>query len=455
MYMNTKFLILVLILFCSSAPLLAQEVWSLDDCIEYALEHNLTINDFEYSEEASRESHRQSVRDLLPSISGYSDYNIQYGRSTDPNTNDITNTDFFSNNYSLGASIDIFRGFQKLNAIKAFKFLYKATQEEALQQKYLLAFRVMSAFYDTRFYEELLVVSKEQEAVSQDNYDLVAKQIELGMKAGADLYEAESQLLTDKLSVTQTENLLAAAKLTLIQEMNLGRASDINIMDDPVTMKEKKRHLEVDSDSIYKIARSFVPIIKSRELRTEAAKKQVAVAQGNLYPSLSFGAGYGTGYFETRVDDNGIIPFSTQIKDNASRYIGLSMNIPISEGWSRRSNIKQQKIEYLRAQNNLDLEEQELYQLIQQLVQTHESLKVEIEQSGQKVVAQELAFTIAQKKYERGLINALDLIQAQTLFATAQNENLQVKFKAKVNESTLDFYRGLPVLGVNLETAEN
>ena len=448
MFMISRALILVFLFFCSTGPVISQEIWSLDDCIAYAVEHNLTVNNFRYNEDSSKENHRQSIRNLLPGVSGYSDYNIRYGRSTDPNTNDIINTDFFSNNYSLNSSIDLFQGFQKMNSIKATKFLYKATQEEALQQKYLLAFRVMSAFYDIRFYEELLIVSKEQEAVSQTNYDLVAKQIELGMKAGSDLYEAESLLLTDKLSVTQTENLLAGAKLSLIQEMNLEGANNISITDNFVATTQDSSHLEVNSDSIFMAAKNFVPIIKAQELRTKAAKKEVAMARGNLYPSISFAAGYGTGYFETNVNDDGIIPFSTQIKDNTSRYVGFSMSIPISDRWSGRSRVKQQKIAYLRAQNDLDIQEQEIYQLIQQLVQTHQALQVESEQSDKKVEAQELAFNIAQKKYEKGLINALDLFQAKTLFAAAQSENLQVRFRGMVNESTLDFYRGLPVFDI-------
>ncbi|NNE77334.1 MAG: TolC family protein, partial [Pricia sp.] len=117
--------------------------------------------------------------------------------------------------------------------------------------------------------------------------------------------------------------------------------------------------------------------------------------------------------------------------------------------WSARSRVKQQKIERLRAQNNLEVQEQLIFQTIQQLVQEYESLLVEYEQSNQKVSAQNLAFTIAQKRYEKGLINALELFTAKNLYASAQNENLQVGLRAEVNKSTLDFYRGLPVFNIN------
>tara|TARA_R110001606_G_scaffold46366_1_gene119066 strand:- start:674 stop:2020 length:1347 start_codon:yes stop_codon:yes gene_type:complete len=448
--MNQKFKIATLLICSIWGSIIAQQTWTLDECVTYALEHNLQLNDFEYTNQGNRETYRQSVRNLLPSVNASSSYLISYGRAEDPNTGTFVNQDFYSNNYSLESSIDLFQGFQKINSIKASKFLFKATQEEVLQQKYLLAFRVMQAFYDIQFFEGLVEISKEQLIVSQSNYNLVEKQVELGLKAGADLYEAESLLLTDKLNVTQSNNQLAAAKLTLIQEMNLENTSEIAIQKDLQEEVSNFESEEMKSDSIYTEARAFLPMIKAQELRAKAAKKQVAVSRGRLYPSLSFFAGIGTGYFETTRDTLGnTLPFREQFRDNTSQYIGVNLNVPISNGWSARSRVKQSKIEKLRAENNLKTQEQELFQAIQQLVQDYNSLEVELIQSNQKMDAQNLAFTIAQKRYEKGLINALELFTAKNLYASAQNENLQVKLRSEINKSTLDFYRGLPVFDIH------
>lgn len=430
--------------------LAAQERWSLDDCVTYALEHNLQLNDFNYSFESNKETYRQSVRNLLPTIGAATNYVVNFGRSTDPFTNDVVTTDFFSNSYSLESSVDLFRGFQKLNTIQASKFLYKAAKEESLQQKYLLAFRIMRAYFDIQFFEGLVAISREQLTVSQKNYDLVDKQIELGLKAGSDLYEAESLLLSDKLNVTQSENQLAAAKLTLIQEMNLEDTTDINLQ---TSIDEKVTNTDdglIRSDSIFTAAKNFMPIIKAQELRARAAKKQVAASRGGLYPSITLFGGLGTGYFETTRDSMGTtIPFRNQFKDNTYQFVGVSLSVPISNAWASRSRVKQQKIAQMRAENNLDIQKQELYNTIEQLVQEYNALLVEYEQSTQKMQSQNLAFTIAQKRYEKGLINALELFTAKNLFANAQNENLQVRLRSEINKSTLDFYRGLPVFNIN------
>jgi len=449
-HMYQKIIIFTIALLLACVNLEAQESWSLDDCISYALQHNLQLNDHRYNLESNKETYRQSIRNVLPNINAYSDYNIRFGRSVDPNDNSIVNTDFFSNNFSINSSIDLFQGFQKINEIKAAKFIYKATKEETLQQKYLLAFRVMRAFYDIQYFQGLLVISNEQQVVSQRNFDLVKKQIDLGLKAGADLYEAESLLLTDKLKVTQSANNLAAAKLKLIQEMNLVDVADI-IIDTQLQIKNQlTENTELRTDSVYKEARSFIPIIKAQLLREKAAKKQIAVARGSLYPSLSLFGGVGTGYYETTRDVSGLtIPFRDQFRDNTFQFIGVALNIPISNGWSGRSRIKQQKIAHLRAKNNLNIQEQELKQTIQGLVQEYTALQTEYEQSNQKMKSQNLAFTIAQKRYEKGLINALELFTAKNLFASSQNENLQVRLRAELNKSTLDFYRGLPIFSIN------
>ncbi len=447
--MNRISYILICIVCLYTTIGISQSIWNLDECIEHALANNLTIKNLNYSELSGKETYRQSIRELLPTISGNSNYNIQYGRSIDPNNNAIIQTDFFSNNYSIDASITIFQGFQRLNTIKANRFISKALHQETLQEKYLLAFRIMQAYYDVLFFQELVTISQSQEDISLSNYKLVKRQIELGIKAGADLYEAESVLVSDRLIVTQSINSLKTAKLLLLQEMNLQNQTDITIQ--PILDKEEEIiSKDVDATTIYKNALTFIPTILSSEYREKSASKNVAISRGNLYPTLSLSGGYGTGYFETNIDASGeVIPFKTQIKDNASQFIGASLNIPIFSRWRNRSEIKQQKIALQRASNDLNIRKQELNNVIQQLAQEYVASIATYEQTKQRTLSRKLSFEIAQKRYDKGLINALDLFTTKNLYATAQNENIQAKLKLKLQEKTLDFYKGLPVFNID------
>ena len=447
-----KYLTTVVFFFCCllSETIQGQQTWTLDECVSYAIQNNLQVKDFEYSEQANKEDYRQSIRNLLPSVSAFSNYRINFGRSVDPNTNSFVNTEFVSNNYSLDAQIDLFQGFQKVNTIKATKFLYQASYEETLHQKYLLAFRVMSAFYDIQFMKGLLAISKEQVQVSEENYNLVKRQVELGQKAKADLYEAESAWLADQLLVTQSENNLEAAKLALMQEMNLNEDRTITVVDLGIEKSSSVETVEKNEDSIFSAAQTVVPIIKAQELRIQAAKKQLAATRGALYPSFVFSAGYSSRYVDNNLnsDTGELIPFNTQIKDNAAQFVGVSLRIPISNGWSSRSRVKQQKVAMMRAENNYNIQKQETYQIIQQLVQDGNALQREYEQSNLRRDSQQVAFDIAQKRYEKGLISIIELNQSKNLLANAQNEFLQVRLRSKINKSTLDFYRGLPVFNI-------
>ena len=448
--MKLKFSIQLVFCFLFGSGLCAQETWSLDECIAYALEHNLQLNEFELNTQSNKETYRQSIRNLLPTVAGSSSYFINTGRQVNPDDNSIVNTSIFSNDYSMNGSFDLFQGFQKINSLKASKYLFKATKEESLQQKYLLAFQVMSAYYDIQFIRGLIDISKEQVEISQENYNLVKRQVELGVMAGADLYEAESLLLTDELTLTQNKNRLKVSKLVLLQAMNIKDQNDIRIQSELISSNTQEGKEIVVSDSIFIKAKSFMPSIKAQDYRINAAKKQLGAARGALYPSLSLSGLIGTGYFETIVDNLGeTVAFGDQFRDNSFSFYGASLSVPIFSGWANRSNIKQQKIELERAKNNADITEQELYQIIQQLVQEHESLAVETTQTQKRMESQNLAFNIAQKRYERGLINAIELGRSKTLFATAQNENLQAQLRLRVNNSTLDFYNGLPVFNIN------
>jgi outer membrane protein TolC len=439
----------ILLMSACTGSLQAQNAWSLEECVSYALAHNLEIKDFDYSSRAANENYNQSIRNLLPRVNASSNYTINYGRSTDPFTNDVVTTEFFSNSYSLGASVDLFQGFLKMNAIKTSRFVYQANLQESLQQKYLLAFRVMRAFYDVRFFEELVTVNSGQVEVSQANYNLVKRQIELGLKAGADLYESESLLLSDKLLLTQSENQLEVAKLELMQAMNLDNREDFSIAGKNQNGSLPQLIQTINPDSVYYQAESFLPLLKAQEFRVNAAQRQVDVSRAGLYPSLSMYANIGTGYFQTTRDSlEQTIDFKNQIQNNVFRAVGLSLNIPISGGWASRSRIKQSKIALLRAENNLQIQKQEVYNDIQQLVVENKALQNEYAQSLQKVKAQELTFTIAQRKYEKGLFSILELTSAKNLFSAAQNENLEVRLRLEVNKSTIDFYRGLPLFNI-------
>ena len=433
--------IIMVILICLVGSFIhAQKVWSLEECIKYALENNLKIKDLDYAMQLNKEQKKQAYRDLLPTIDGFASYEVNRGRSIDPNSNSFVNQSFFSNDFSLTSTIDIFRGFQKINSIAAAKYLHLAASEDKNQEKFLLAFEVMNAFYDVEFYKGLVLNSVEQKETTELNYTQIKKQIELGLKAESDQYEVEANIANDKLIIEQNKNLMDLALLKLKQLMNLDqRDFDVNFI-----MEEQETNDTFSVDSVYAKSLEFLPLIKGERFRNKVAKKNVAKSRGELYPRVSFMAGIGSGYYETTTDaNNNTIPFKEQIDRNTASIIALRVNVPIFNKWATRSKIKEQKIALQRAENSLKTKEQELLRTIQEAIQNFEAFKVEFEKSNANLKSTELAFRIAQRKYEKGLINFIELSQSQNLFTNAKNQYLQTVMKLKVQEETIKFYHGI------------
>ena len=425
----------------------SQKKWTLSECIDYSLQNNLELKDFYYSEASNKENLKQSYRDFLPQINGVLDGSKAFGRSVNPADNSFVNNNFFSSNYRIEASVDLFQGLKRLKTIESGKLLLEASMNDGMHYKYMLAFDLMSAYLDVLYFEELIVIQQEQLSIAQDNYDLIEKKIELGLMAGADLFEAQSTLLADSLSYIQSVNSSQEAQLNLLNKMNLPANEFIKL--DPTSIDEfifsNKDLSNLSLTTIHNKALSFIPDIKSSELQVLAARKNIEIARSDLYPSATVFGGYSTGFYETFVNGEGkTVPFFNQLDGNSKQLIGVSLNIPIFSKGTTHSKIELSKIETLRQENVLNQKKQALKEIIQGLMLEQKALEKEASVSSNNIKAQNLTFFTAQKKYENGLINILAFHQAKTAYSQALTENLLIKFNGIVTKSTLGFYYGLP-----------
>lgn len=423
--------------------LMAQEKWTVEQCISYGIEKNLRLKSLDYEQASRSENYRQSIRDLLPEVNAGADYGINYGRSVNPNTNDIINTEFSSNNYSLNASMSLFNGFQNQNRIKTAQLLKKASQKDSDQEKYMLSLRIMDAYYQVVFLKKSLELAEEQFAIATNNFTLVQKQIELGLKAGAELYEAKAILATDELSLKQQQNALKLAMLKLKQEMNYD-GTELELKDSDWSLQQLDMN-QFELHSLYAESQQSFPLLQAQQLRVQAADKQLKVARSVYSPSLNAFASYGSGYFETNMnaESGKVIPFRQQLRDNAFTFVGISLNIPISSPWTNRSTVQLQKIELLQAKNQQKIAEQEVFQNIERLIEERTLLMATQEQINLQVETRAKVLEIAQKRYQKGMVNAIELSQAKVGYASAKNDAIQIEMKILINHSTLQLYKGV------------
>ncbi|HKJ43967.1 MAG TPA: TolC family protein [Sunxiuqinia sp.] len=438
--------IILLILFASIfRPSFAQvqETWSLNKCIQYALDNNLANHLYTLDEQSAKIDVSQSKLNLLPSISASSSAGLSIGRSVDPNTNGIVNKEFFNNSENINSSLTIFRGFIQMNRIAYSKFRLQAAHWQKINNQDDLAFNVLMAYYDVAYYQGVVDIANEQLKLSEFNLNKTKKQIEVGLKAKTDLAEIQSTYEKEKLNRIQAENKLLEAQLKLSQQMNLPGSKLIGIdvhEGEPAAVA----NLLSAADSLYGSFAQFSPFVKMAEAELQAASKSVAIARGQYFPSVSVGASMSTGYYETNRDQDGkIIPFGDQFDNNMNKYVGASISIPIFGKNQARSELHKAKIAEDQAKTQVEQYRQQVYYELVNNSRAMQAYFREFVQSEKQVEADQLSYQAAQRKYDEGLIDIIELLTVKNRLAEDKAQQLLSRLQWEIKSKVLEFYKGV------------
>lgn len=426
--------------FLAGNSLVAQNTWNLTRCISFSIENNIGLKQMEVREELVIEDLNQSKRNLLPGISASTNAGLNFGRSIDPNTNGIVNTQFFNNSYEVGTSLVLFNGFRLLNQIEYQKFRKKASELNRLNAIDDLAFGVMNSYFDVLYYQGMLKIAQQQVETSGINLKKIEQQVELGMKSKPDLLEMRANFETEELRRIQVENSLKRAMLQLKQRMNLTEASEL-VLDEEQSPMEATANQR--PENLFASYTDWSPYYQSFEAQLKASRKSLAISRSQLYPSVNAYGSMGTGFYETNKDEAGkTIGFGTQLDNNRSQYLGGSVNIPIFNHWAVRSDIKKAKLEVEQAQNTLDEEKQKLYFEMANNLNDLEALEKEYNQYLRQQEADQLAFQASEKKFEQGLVNVVDFYIAKNRLANTESQVLKARLQWEIKKRVLDFYSG-------------
>lgn len=434
--MKTIYIFLILCIFSIQAT--SQKLMNVSACIEYAIENNLSLKGFHYDVQRQEAQMAGAYGSMMPAVSARSGLNIFQGRTTDPNTGQVIDTDpFLSNSYGLNGNMLLFHGFRLQNQLKFQKYRLLSTQEVYEQQKNDIAFQVIDAYTQYLISEGMTRIQSEQLEASKTDVYRIKKQIELGLSAGADLYESQAQMANDEFLLVQNRNLANRNMNNLKQLLNFPVDSILHIADieieDEKLMTAEVQALEPNPN--------LLPQVKSTMALLNGAQKQLKVAQSQLSPQLTAFAGWNTSYLETRTDAEGeLIPYSEQLNLNSNIGYGLSLSIPIFNQLSRRTNIQQAKIDYLDAENNLTTILRDTEYLINEAILDYQGAIAEYRSARQREASMELAFEVAEKSREKGLIGIMEYYLAKNNLANARGTSLQTKLQLYLSERNIRFY---------------
>lgn len=436
-----KYLIITTLLI--STALSAQEKkWTLADCINYAIANNIGLQRQRLQTDLAQVNYFKSKMDVLPSLNAGSDGRIGFGRSVDPVTNLITFKQNISHSYYITSGITLFNGFTTMNTISANKFLLKSGIEAEKVARNTLIIDIMGQYYQVLYTRGLMEASKMQADLSEDQLFRIKKLVETGKEAESKEYEMESRVSSDRLDYTIAQNTADQALTTLRQILQLNPGTDFDIAV-PDLEKVVITDEIFDADSIYNIASETLPRLKAIEYELRANGKQLAAAKGLIAPRLTLGGQIFTGFYKVIGESNPDIQqisYSTQLKNNNSQAILMSLDIPIFNNFNTGRNIKQARIKRDDAALRLELEKNRLYTDIENACLDFNRGRDEFAAATSNYQYNIKSFNAVEKRFESGLVDVTDYSASKTTLFRAETEALRTRLLLMIRKLTIQFY---------------
>ncbi len=413
--------------------------WTLLQCCEYALEHNISVKQYE-NQLRQREVQLSTARNQrLPDLSGSASQNFSFGRGLTAD-NTYTNKSTSSTSFSLGTSVPLFTGMRIPNTIAVNRLNLQAATADLEKAKNDICMQVAQGYVQILYALELEDVARRQITIDSAQVARLQALLQLGKASEAQLSQQKATLAQSQLTLTQAENNRQLALLTLSQLLELPTPDGFSVKRPDQLELSMFSSVLSTPDQIYNEALGVKPEIEAGNLRLKIAEKNISLAKADLYPSLSFSAGLGTNYYKTSgfpADD-----FSTQMKNNFSQYLGFNLNIPIFSRFQTRNSIRSARIDYENQQLSLDNAKKTLYKEIQQVYYNTVAAQQKLKSSEQACQSTADAFRLTTAKYEQGKASITEFNEQKNIYLKAESDLTQARYEYLYQKALIQFYQG-------------
>ena len=433
----------VFVLFAAifSQPTSAQQKeWTLRECCNYAVEHNISIKQ---RENACRQQELQlstAKNSRLPDLNASASQNFSFGRGlTAANTYSNTNTS--STSLQLGTSMPIFTGFRIPNQIKLNQLNLEAATADLEKAKNDIQMQVAQAYVQILYDLEIAEVAQRQIGIDSAQVARLQAFVDNGKASEAELSQQKATLANSRLVATQADNNTRLAILTLTQLLELPTPEGFAIVRPDLSgISGLSGTSALTPDAIYAEALGVKPEIAAQQLRLKGTEHSIKIAQAANLPSLSLSGGLGTNYYTTSGFKSDA--FGTQIKNNFSQYIGLSLSVPIFNRFQTRNNIRNARIEQENQQLQLDNTKKTLYKEIQQVYYNALNAQSKEQSSEEALQSTKDAFQLMQAKYENGKATITEFNESKNNYLKSESDLVQARYENLYQKALIEFYRG-------------
>ncbi len=416
-----------------SAAAESTTAWSLDSCINYAVEHNLTVRSHQL-EYASGELAVTEAKDrVLPQLSASASQSWNFGRGlTSENTYANRNTSMTG--FNVGLQLPLFQGLSTVRQIDYEKTRLRQLVEQTEAAKDDVTLNVMAQYLQVLYCGELADVAREQAQISRLMLQRQEELFEAGKVAEADVLQARAQVARDELTVVTSDNDRNLAIIDLARLLELRDVEGFDIL----PLADDDRALLLDANQVYEHALENNHSILAARYGITVADKNISLARTGYIPRLSFNAGLGSSYYSLAGADNP--GFSRQMRDNFSKSLGFSLSVPIFDGFSTRNSIRRARVGKLSASLALEHQQSQLFKDIRQAYYQSVAAAKKLDASRVATESSKASLESMTWKYEYGKANATEFEQAKTEYIKSLSETVQARYELILRNRILEFY---------------
>jgi outer membrane protein len=423
-------------------PAKAQKVWSLQECISYALENNLQVKRQELNVQYNKNNYTQSKFNTLPNLNAQVNHGYSSGKNLYYNV--LVEDSYWSGNSGINSELILFNGFQIINTIKQNKYLFLQSQEVLNKSKNDISIQLATAYLQILFSKELVDVAKSKLDVTSMQVARTRKMLDVGNVAQGEYLQIKAQEANDKTSLINAQNALGIAYLDLTQMLDLDSVGGFEIIVPQNIEIELLSDLE-PMQSIYDKALETMPQIKSAEYALKSSEKQLSKAWGQLSPTFTLNGTLSSRYKQIP-DSLPSYPYSEQFNDNLYKQFSFGISIPLFNRLQVKNSISNSKLNLEDNKLQLDIAKMALYKEVQQAHADALNAREKYYSSVEAVNYNEEAFKYTSQKLEVGLVNSVDYNIAQNNMISAKSSMLQAKYEYIFKLKILDLYMGKPIV---------
>lgn len=413
--------------------------WTLPECLDWALEHNLTIRQGAITVQEQEIRLNSARNNRLPTVSGSAGESVNFGRGLTSDNTYTTGATTTNTSFSIGAGMNLFDGFSTPNNIALAELNLEASTADLERIRDDIRVSVAKAYVQVLYGHEVLEVAQQQVELDNAQVERLEALVESGRASQAELSQQRATRAQSELTLVQAENSLRNALLDLSQLLEFPSADGFSIERPDITVGD---HLLASPEDIYADAVDIRPGVKAEKIRLEGTERSLKIAQAGRYPTLSLSGGVGTSYYTS---SNSLYPqdgFWQQLSHNFSPYVGLSLSVPIFDRFNARNAIRSAKLNQEKQRIQLDKTRQSLYKEIQQAHANALAAQAKYASSGEAASAAEDAFRLTLAKYENGKASITEFNEARTRLLKARSDRAQAACEYLFQSHLLDFYRG-------------